>query len=149
MWKGFMIAATAFVLGSSAVSAQAPRDRADGPRLPAFSREDADALLDARIAALHAGLGSRLTRNACGRPFEQAYRDLARVRVERVTSIAPPADDPIGSMRRRADAFAKKGAAVKSLADAAAPWQSFDDGQKRRFGLLARPPGPRLKLKFS
>jgi hypothetical protein len=149
MRNSFAIVATAFVLSSSYAFAQAPQDRSDGPRPFAFSREDAGALIDARIAALHSGLKLTADQERMWPAFEQAYRDLAKLRLDRAAgATAPPsADDPIARMGRRADDLAKRGAALKSFADAAAPlWQSFDDGQKRRFALLARPFGGRLSL---
>jgi hypothetical protein len=78
--------------------------------------------------------------------FEQAYREMARLRLERSLGAAPPpTDNPIARMQRRADALARQGAALKGLADAAAPlWQSFDDGQKRRFAVLVRPANLRM-----
>jgi hypothetical protein len=149
MRNSLAIVATAFVLSSSYAFAQAPQDRSDGPRPFAFSREDAGALIDARIAALHSGLKLAADQERMWPAFEQAYRDLAKLRLDRAAgATAPPsADDPIARMGRRADDLAKRGAALKSFAGAAAPlWQSFDDGQKRRFALLARPFGGRLSL---
>src|SRR5579864_8553341 len=142
MRNSLAIVVTALVLGSPCAFAQAPRDRSDGPRPPAFSQEDAGAFIDARIAALHAGLKLTADQERMWPAFEQAYRDLAKLRLCRAAgaNTSPPADDPIARMQRRADDLAKRGAALKSVADAAAPlWQSFDDGQKRRFALLARP----------
>src|ERR1700730_4177925 len=127
------------ILGSSGVSAQTPRDRPDGP--PAISREDAGALVGARIAALHSGLALTPEQERMWPAFEQAYREMARLRLERSLGAAPPpTDNPVVRMQRRADALARQGAALKGLADAAAPlWQSFDDGQKCRFAVLVRP----------
>jgi zinc resistance-associated protein len=148
MWKSLAAAAAAIVLGSSLASAQAPRERPDGPRAPAFSRDNAEAFIDARIAALHAGLRLTPDQERMWPAFEQAYRDLAKLRLDRALGAAPPAtDDPIARLGRRADLLTRRGAALKSLADAAAPlWQSFDDGQKRRFAVLARTSALRLGL---
>src|ERR1700730_5195948 len=132
------------ILGSSGVSAQTARDRADGP--PAVSREDAGAFVEARIAALHSGLALTPDQERMWPAFEQAYREMAKLRLERSLGAAPPpTDNPIARMQRRADALARQGAALKGLADAAAPlWQSFDDGQKRRFAVLVRPANLRM-----
>jgi hypothetical protein len=154
MWRGFAIVASALVLGSSCASAQGLRERAFGPRIPGFSQEDAGAFLDARIAALHSGLRLAPDQERMWPAFEQAYRDLANLRQEPGAGAAagagaPPADDPIASMRRRADLLTKEGAAYRSLADAATPlWQSFDEGQKRRFALLARLTSPRFVFRI-
>ena len=150
MWRGFAIIASVLVLGSSCASAQGLRERAFGPRQPGFSQEDAGAFLDARVAALHSGLRLTPDQERMWPAFEQAYRDLAKLREEPgAGAAAPPGDDPIGSMQRRADVLTKEGAAYRSLAEAAAPlWQSLDDGQKRRFALLARLSSPRFVFKF-
>jgi hypothetical protein len=152
MWRSFAIVASALVLGSSCASAQGLRERAFGPR---FSQEDAGAFLDARIAALHSGLRLTPDQERMWPAFEQAYRDLANLRQEPSAgaaaggAAAPPADDPIGSMQRRADLLTKEGAAYRSLAAAATPlWQSLDEGQKRRFALLAHLSSPRVAFKI-
>jgi len=56
----------------------------------------------------------------------------------------PRTGNPIERLQRRADALSRRGAALKNLADTAAPlYQSLDDAQKRRFLFLARVIGPR------
>src|SRR4029077_6344965 len=56
----------------------------------------------------------------------------------------PPTANPVERLQRRADAMTSRGTAMKHLADTAAPlYQSLDEGQKHRFGLLARFMGPR------
>jgi hypothetical protein len=133
------VTAALVVLGASSVCAQPAPDRGDGARQPALSREDAGAYLEARISALHSGLQLTPEQERLWPAFEQAYRELAKLRLER-GSEPPVADDPVARMQRRADVLTRRAAAAKALADAAAPlWQSFGDGQKRRFATLARP----------
>jgi len=143
MWKRIAIgAATLVVLGTTYLVAQPVRDRNEGPRSPAFSREDATAFLEAGIAALHSGLQLTPDQERLWPAFEKAYRERAKQRTERRFAGAgrQPADDPVARLRRRADALSQEGGVLKALADAAAPlWQSFDDGQKRRFAILSRP----------
>jgi hypothetical protein len=135
------------VLGASSVCAQPAPDRQDGTRPPAISREDAGAYLEARIAALHFGLQPTPEQERLWPPFEQAVRELANLRQEGPQEGArqrggepPAADDLMARIERRADALIRRGAAFRALAQAAAPlWQSLDDGQKRRFAVLARP----------
>jgi hypothetical protein len=127
------------VLGASSVCAQPAPDRGDGARPPALSREDAGAYLEARISALHSGLQLTPEQERLWPAFEQAYRETAKLRLER-GGEPPTADDPVARMQRRADALTRRAAAAKALAEAAAPlWQSLSDGQKRRFATLARP----------
>src|SRR5580700_8572612 len=98
MRNSLAIVATAFVLSSSYAFAQAPQDRSDGPRPFAFSREDAGALIDARIAALHSGLKLTADQERMWPAFEQAYRDLAKLRLDR--RPAPP-HRPLPTTRSR------------------------------------------------
>jgi len=147
MWKKLVVAAALLaVLGSPGVLAQPAPDRPNG----AFSREDAGAFLEARIAALHAGLQLTPEQERLWPPFEQAFRDRGKLRIARMAAGAPPAtEDPIARLQRRADALLQQGAMLKRLAETAAPlWQSFDEAQKRRFAVLARPFNRRAALGF-
>jgi len=147
MWKNLVVgAAMLAVLGSPGVFAQPAPDR---PRSP-FSREDAGAFLEARIAALHAGLQLTPEQERLWPPFEQAFRDRGKLRIANMAGDAPAAaEDPIARMQRRADALLQRGAMLKRLAEAGAPlWQSFDDAQKRRFTVLARLINRRVSLRF-
>jgi len=108
--------------------------------------QDLAAFADARIAALHAGLQLNPDQEKSWPTFEQALRDVAKMRIERLSS---PRDEqtpasPIERLQRRADAMTASGTALKRLADAAAPlYQSLDEAQKRRFAMLARFMRPR------
>jgi len=149
MWKKLAIGtATLGVLGLSAVLAQPAPDRPGGPAL--FSRDDAGAFLEARIAALHAGLQLTPEQERLWSPFEQAFRDRGKLRIAGVAGGPPPAaEDPIARLQRRADALLQQGTVLKRLAEAAAPlWHSFDEGQKRRFAVLARPFYQRMMTGF-
>jgi zinc resistance-associated protein len=110
------------------------------------SAQDLAAFADARIAALHAGLQLNPDQEKSWPPFEQALREVAKMRIERLSSARDeqtPAS-PIERLQRRADAMTTHGAALKRLADAAAPlYQSLDEAQKRRFAMLARFMRPR------
>lgn len=148
MIRIILAGATALTLaGSTMVYAQqgqqGPGASGAGPS-GQFSQEDASAFLDARIAALHAGLKLSPDQDKNWPAFEQAYRNLASQRLQRLEAQrdAARADGPIERMQRQAEALSTRGAALKRLADAAAPlYQSLDDGQKRRFRVLSRPMG--------
>jgi zinc resistance-associated protein len=164
MWKTAAVGAAALMIaGSMIVYAQqgpgfdAPRGT-DAPRGYGAPREmhrfgdwhptaqDLAAFADARIAALHAGLTLTPDQEKSWPPFEQALRDIAKMRIDRLSA---PRDDttpasPIERLQRRAEAMTTRGAALKRLADAASPlYQSLDDAQKRRFAMLARFMRPR------
>ena len=144
MLKTIAAGAAALMIAVGAVAyAQQPPTGPDGGRRP-FAAEDRAAFLDARIAALRAGLRLTPEQDKAWPAFEQASRDLAALRGQR--PAGPGADeslDPVERIQRRAEALTTRGAALKRYADAMAPlYKSLDDGQKRRFGLLLRAAHP-------
>jgi LTXXQ motif family protein len=119
------------------------QERPAGPdfgRRQQFTPEDRAALLNARIAALHAGLGLTPEQEKSWPAFEQAYRDLAAARGNRAFGRrAEQTTDPVQRAQRRADRLAAHSVALRRFADALAPlYQSFDEAQKRRFDILSR-----------
>ena len=150
MWtKTFVCAAALMIAGSIFVYAQ------QGPGEPgasgenkgvvsterslAMQSEDRAAFADARIAALHAGLKLNADQGKNWPAFEQALRELTQLRADRFARDQQPSSDPVMRLQRLADALTVRGAALKRLADTLAPlYQSLDDGQKRRFTILAR-----------
>jgi hypothetical protein len=123
------------------------------------SPEDMAAFTDARIAALKAGLELTPDQAKNWPPFEQALREAAQLRIQRMQArqaalqqgentqpqqgqAAPqqgqaPAN-PFDRLGRRADGLAKASAALKKIADTGAPlYQSLTDAQKARFTRLA------------
>jgi hypothetical protein len=111
-----------------------------------LSPEDRAALLDARIAAVHAGLKLTADQEKLWPPVESAVRDFAKLRMDRVAARMRARDeaqgqqtppDPVARLRQRADDMAATSQALKKIADAADPlYQTLDDGQKRRLALL-------------
>jgi cell pole-organizing protein PopZ len=147
MIKTIAAATTAMMLiaGVSAY-AQQPSGGQDFGRRQQFGPEDRAAFLDARIAALHAGLRLTPEQEKAWPAFEQAYRELAAVRGDRPSGPrAEQSPDPGQQAQRNADALAARSTALKRYADAVAPlYQSLDDSQKRRFGVLSRMQRPRF-----
>jgi hypothetical protein len=143
MMRKVVIGTTAVMLLASAYAyAQQPPGR-DGGRRWQPSTEDRAAFLDARLAALHAGLKLTPDQEKSWPAFEQAYRELAAQRGERMANEARSdrdrASDPIQRAQREADTLLNRGTALKHYADAAAPlYQSLDDSQKQRFEILSR-----------
>jgi len=157
MWKPVVVATAALAIaGSSLVYAQQRFGGHDGggdggARFEhryhkKMSPEDRAAFTDARIAALKAGLELTPDQAKNWPPFEQALRDMATLRAQRIAareareqnpSATPPA--PFDRLAHRADNLAKTSAALKKIADAGSPlYQSLTDGQKERFKKLAR-----------
>jgi hypothetical protein len=158
-----VIAATAVlaIAGSSIVYAQHRFGKRDGwrPWSPGAeehyqpSAEDLAAFTDARIAALKAGLELTPDQAKNWPAFEQALREAAQLRAERLKTImqqptngpgdqARPQQDqqsPFDRLARRADRMSKASAALKNVAETGAPlYQSLSDAQKQRFTRLAR-----------
>jgi hypothetical protein len=154
MWKPVVVVTAALAIaGSSIVYAQQRFGQSDGYRDgPRFehrhhlSPEDRAAFVDARIAALKAGLELTPDQAKNWPAFEQALRDMAKLRSERRAareareqnpSQAPAA--PLDRLAQRADNMAKASAILKRIAETGQPlYMSLDDAQKGRFEKLAR-----------
>jgi hypothetical protein len=147
MWKPILAGTAALAIaGSSLVYAQQRFGGADrGPDRPdrghSWSPEDRGAFLDARIAALRAGLQLTPDQERNWPAFETAVRDLVKNRRERIEAWRneQPAADPTERLKRRADALSSAGASLQRLAEAQGPlYASLNDGQKRRFAMLSQ-----------
>jgi zinc resistance-associated protein len=135
---------TPFVGGSFAVADDSAQ-REDHGR---FSPEDRAAFLDARIAALKAGLELNAEQEKNWAPLESAMRDLAKQRAERFAAWRERRDDnqdgdaeinPVDRLARASERLSARAADLQKLAAAAKPlYDSLDDGQKRRFAVLFR-----------
>ena len=141
MWK-MVLAGTAalVVIGSTMVFAQQPANT--GGREHQHwrpSQADMNAFTDARIAALRAGLQLSAEQEKNWPAVEEAIRDVAKARQERVAarhSETHPVD-LIQRLRERADRMTKAAANLKKLADAAQQlYQSLNDDQKHRLVFL-------------
>src|SRR5947209_4788699 len=128
---------TLAVAASSVVYAQHRHWFSDRARM---SVEDRSALVDARIAAVKAGLKLTADQEKLWPPVEAAVRDFAKLRIDRAnarmnakTDDAQKPGDPITRLRERADNMATSAAAMKRIADEADPrYKTLDEGQKRR-----------------
>ncbi len=150
-----MIAATAVlaIAGSSIVYAQQRSNDSEGDggsrvehRHHHLSAEDRAAFANARIAALKAGLELTADQAKNWPALEQALRDLAQLRIQRIQAREAAANQqpptpvsPFDRLSQRADDMAKTSAALKRIADAGASlYTSLNDAQKERFKMLAR-----------
>jgi len=160
-WKPLVAATALFALaGSSLVYAQQGFGQHGnfgdhGPRFEQRHRPnpaDIAAFTDARIAALKAGLELTPDQAKNWPQFETALRDMAQLRIARIQARLSGAQQstpttPFDRLERRADAMAKRSAALKKIADAGVPlYASLSDDQKHRFMQLARilRPHPRM-----
>jgi hypothetical protein len=143
--RNFWIAGVAAlaIAGSTAVYAQHHRHWGHMRMAP----EDRAAFVDARIAAVHAGLKLNADQEKLWPPVETAVREFAKLRIDRANArMNAPADvtppDPVTRLRERADNMATSAAALKKIADAADPlYKTLDEGQKRRLSVLTRMDG--------
>lgn len=127
-----------------------------------MSTEDRAAFVDAKIAAVKAGLKLTPEQEKMWPPVEAAVRDFAKQRIAMANARASERDarraardqkgsqdgkpaaadqtrDPMVRLRDRADRMAETAAGLKKIADAADPlYKSLDDGQKRRLTMLTR-----------
>lgn len=152
------------LLGSGAVYAQHRHHQHQHHQR--FSADDKAAFVDARIAAMKAGLRLTPEQEKNWPAVETAIRDYAKQRLARAEAraserdarraerqqakagkdgdaakqqTARPAPDLVNRLRQRADAMAERAAGMKKIADAADPlYKSLDDGQKRRLAALVR-----------
>ena len=134
------------IAGSTAVYAQHSSWFREHMQHMRLSPEDRAAFVDARIAAVHAGLKLTPDQEKLWPPVETAVRDFAKLRIDRANARMKAendqtdqqkAEDPVARLRERADNMATSAAALKKIADAADPlYKTLDDGQKRRLALL-------------
>jgi hypothetical protein len=150
MLKPLVVAAAALAIaGSSIVYAQhlsgPDRDDSRFAHHHRLSPEDRAAFVDARIAALKAGLELTPDQAKNWPDFEKSLRDMAQVRAERVAAREAAEQNPdkargapFDRLAQRADGMAKASAALKRIADTGKPlYTSLDDAQKARFKKLS------------
>ena len=118
----------------------APEDSAH--RHGDFSVEDRAAFLDARIAALKAGLELNADQEKNWPALEFAMRDLAKERAARFEAWKESRGEncdmsPVDRLAHASERLSAHAADLRKLAGAAKPlYDSLDDSQKRRFAIL-------------
>jgi zinc resistance-associated protein len=109
-----------------------------------FSAADRAAFLDARIAALKAGLEMNADQEKFWPALESAMRDVAKDRAARFAAWKEQREEhqnvsPVDRLSRASEWMSARAAGLQKLATAAKPlYDSLDDSQKRRFALLFR-----------
>lgn len=148
--------ATAF----TAVPAFAQQGGGDGPRQARFEQVDREALTDARIAAIRAGLRLTPEQEPLFAPVEQALRDMAEQRMERWEEMSERRGEMRGMSREerqeqraerqaehdfmdrleaRAEHAGAHASQLGALASAMSPlWDSLDGNQQRLLPVLMR-----------
>jgi hypothetical protein len=144
MKNHFLIAATAAALilpGLSSGVFAAPREKAYEQHL--LSAEHVAALTDARIAALKVGLRLTSAQDKNWPALETTLREIAKARAERGAEWREKAKelrerrDVIEGLRLREKELSARSTELGKIADSAKPlYDSLDDAQKHRFGVL-------------
>jgi hypothetical protein len=107
-----------------------------------FSAEDRAAFLDARIAALKAGLELNADQEKNWPALESAMRDVAKERAARFAAWKEERAEhremnPVDRLAHASEWLSARAAGLEKLAAAAKPlYDSLDDSQKRRFAVL-------------
>ena len=138
-----LVAATVSVamLGVSFSSLAAPPEHASDHN--EFSTEDRAALTDAHITALKTGLKLTPAQENNWSALEAVLRDVAKARAARMVEWHQKAKEGhehpnlIEGLQVKAKALTTRAEEMSKIADAAKPlYDSLDEGQKRRFGIL-------------
>ncbi|MHB8883653.1 MAG: Spy/CpxP family protein refolding chaperone [Methylovirgula sp.] len=118
-----------------------PGSAADETETPMFSAQDHAAFLDARMAALHAGLTLTPDQQKLWPPVEQALRDFHNLVWTQHKKMREEKDkrDPIARLQLRSANMIARGEALKKVAGAAGPlYATFTEAQKHRLPILLR-----------
>lgn len=130
-----------------------------GPDAPRLTTEDFRALVDARIAAIKAGLKFTPEQERLWQPVEAIIRKGSEERATRMEQRRASLENLTPEQRRermreardfgeRLDRMSERAERMKSFTDAVKPlYASLDERQKRIFPILMRPaggPGPMM-----
>jgi hypothetical protein len=136
----FLSLISAPVVASAAESDQQP-SRAERMQHWAADRET---MLDAKLAGMKAGLGLTADQEKLWAPFESAVKDADKSRMDAIGQMMRMRSQgermsPIDHLDAMADRLSQGATNIKKVADAAKPlYDSLDDAQKHKFGMLGR-----------
>jgi zinc resistance-associated protein len=137
----FSLIGAGIVSTNSVARADPAAQTDDNDEQGVLSPKDRAAFLDARIAAVHAGLGLTADQEKLWPPVEQAYRDFAKLVVSQIVAFRERdrSIDPIVKLQKRSENMIARGEALKKLATAAgALYAGLNEDQKRRVPFLVR-----------
>jgi zinc resistance-associated protein len=137
---GIVLAASYGLAGQPPLPTNAPAAKAPaGTEKHVFSPADRAAFLDARIAALHAGLTLSPDQEKLWPAVETAVRTAASNAMARRQKLkdAPAPASLVDRLRRRGENAVARGQNLEAIADAAAPlYATLSDDQKHRLPVL-------------
>jgi hypothetical protein len=151
MKRRLIFTSTVAALGAGLIAASAlaqqsttsPNPPTANTRAP-ISSEDRAVLIDARIAAIKAGLKLTAEQEKLWPPVEVAARDMAKQAQDSraARGTAPANEDPVERMARMGSEMTQRGASMTKVATAARPlYASLSEDQKRRLQILMHPAG--------
>src|SRR5580698_1453509 len=156
MMRHILLTCAALVVWTFAPAAQAAEDEASQPAMERMQHwaDDHEAMLDAKLAGLRAGLRLTSDQEKLWPPFETAIRDAAKLHMDQMKSMmdrmrkmhetmmqgeSGDAASPIDRLQAMGQGMSARGAAIEKVAEAGKPlYASLDDSQKRRFVMLGR-----------
>jgi hypothetical protein len=156
MMRHSLLACAALAALTFAPAARPAEDESSGPAIERMQHwaEDHEAMLDAKLAGLRAGLRLTSDQEKLWPPFESAIRDAAKLHMEQTKSMMErmrqmhetmmqgepgEAVSPIDRLEAIGQGMSARGAAIEKVAEAGKPlYASLDDSQKRRFVMLGR-----------
>ncbi len=126
-----------------AVAAEGDQQAARAERMQQWAA-DREMMLDAKLAGMRAGLGLTADQEKLWSPFESAVKDADKSRMDAMGQMMRMRAEgermsPIEHLDAMADRLSQGAANIKKIADAAKPlYDSLDDSQKHKFGMLGR-----------
>ncbi len=137
------LSASAFALSAAA----APGDQQPGPtameRMQNWAA-DREAVLEAKLTGMKAGLKLTADQEKLWVPFESAVRESAKSRMDGMRKMMEMRNQgqrmsPVDHLEAMADRMSQAAADIKKIADAAKPlYASLDQAQKHQFATLGR-----------
>jgi LTXXQ motif family protein len=133
----------AFAIPLTAVSAQSDQQSSHADRAGQWAA-DREAMLDAKLSGMKAGLQLTPDQEKLWAPFESAVKDADQARMDAMGQMMQARRlgermSPIDHLEAMADRLSRGAADVRKIADAAKPlYASLDDSQKHSFGMLGR-----------
>jgi hypothetical protein len=156
MTRPILLACAALAAWAFAPAVRAAEDEASQPAMERLQHwaDDHEAMLDAKLAGLRAGLRLTSDQEKFWPPFETAIRDAAKLHMDQMKSMmdrmrkmhetmmqGEPDEtvSPIDRLEAMGQGMSARGAAIEKVAEAGKPlYASLDDSQKRRFVMLGR-----------
>ena len=151
------LAAAAVIVGAGtyAVAQPAPSAPDDaGRQRDAVTRSEIDALLDARIAAIQAGLRLNADQQRLFPPLEQAIRAISAERADRWERRDDERRDQslgfVERFERQSERVSRRAENLRAFSTALRPfWDSLDEQQRRLLPVLLRPTAEVARLRMN